>query len=510
MATREAGQGGKLNLGWVSLLALCLAGIFASLQVSTWPARLSYPGEQSDIEGMRLAEMVHLRRGIRIYALPSGERFDASIYGPLYYLMGAQLVDPAEPDARLLRIVSMLATLGLATGCGLLAFWLTRSGLAASLAPLLFLSYAFVSRHGTSGRSDMVAVTFAFIGFLVAFRYQHNRRVFLAVPFILLGFFFKQQFVAGPAAMCVFLILERRFWLAAQFAALLAGGGLAALAIFQWVIFRGQSFFEHFLLYNVTPFSWVQFKYAGLMFFILVLSVPLLLGLEYLKSHRNRLLTGYLVFGVVLALATVSKEGSDAHYWLEPVLILSVLTAALVTEKAAKQESSAEVLCLLVVALFFARLFSRDAPQAADFIHDRAIQSYLRQTFPPGTPGLSHWTGDLVRAGMEVPFSDPDQLFYLVRRGILSDQILLDGIRGRRFGIIVSNQDMRGAQSAKVYALRRTWQEAILSNYSLATSLEMPRPEKIYPDDRFFVWVPRPLGESAAPDDRQPDKRVDK
>ena len=67
---------------WIGFLSLLLAGSFAGLQLSAWPVRFRYPGEWCGVEGMRLAEMLHLRQGVPIYAPATGERFDAAIYGP--------------------------------------------------------------------------------------------------------------------------------------------------------------------------------------------------------------------------------------------------------------------------------------------------------------------------------------------------------------------------------------------------------------------------------------------
>jgi hypothetical protein len=61
---------------------------------------------------MRLAEMVHLRQGRRIYDPPTAERFDAAIYGPLYYLPGARLVDLQQPSLLPFRLISLIGTLG--------------------------------------------------------------------------------------------------------------------------------------------------------------------------------------------------------------------------------------------------------------------------------------------------------------------------------------------------------------------------------------------------------------
>ena len=68
---------------WLVAMTFLLVGLHAAWHLSSWPTRLRYPGELNDIEGMRLAEMLHLRRGIPIYAPATPRRFDAAIYGPL-------------------------------------------------------------------------------------------------------------------------------------------------------------------------------------------------------------------------------------------------------------------------------------------------------------------------------------------------------------------------------------------------------------------------------------------
>ncbi|MGA2630150.1 MAG: hypothetical protein ABSG54_08025 [Terriglobia bacterium] len=239
--------------------ALLLAGLFAGFQVSTWPVRLHYPGELKDIEGMRLAEMVHLRQGVRIYDPALPDRFDVAMYGPLYYLLGAHLVNPEAPGYFLLRLASTHATLGLATACGILAYRLSRSYLAAFLAPLVFLSSGIVTSYGTADRADSVALLLVLSGVLLAYRSQQSSALAGAAVLMLLGFFYKQQFVAGPLTVVVFLVIEKRYSLAIKFSGLLVLGGLSLLALFQFVVFPGQAFFHHFFLYNLLPITGTQF-----------------------------------------------------------------------------------------------------------------------------------------------------------------------------------------------------------------------------------------------------------
>jgi hypothetical protein len=108
------------------LFAICVFLVpifFTSRNLSTWPTRLRYTGEES-YEGVALAEMTRLGHGEPIYASGAADRFDAATYGPLYYLLGKRSIF-ANPSI-FLRMLSRVGMLG-AAGCGLLAFWLTRS-----------------------------------------------------------------------------------------------------------------------------------------------------------------------------------------------------------------------------------------------------------------------------------------------------------------------------------------------------------------------------------------------
>jgi hypothetical protein len=383
--------------------------------------------------------------------------------------------------------------LGCAACSSLLAFWLSRRRWAAVLAPLVFLSYGFVTRFGTSARCDIFAVFLVFAGFILAHRYFAGREFFLAVPLMLLGLFYKQQFVAGPLAVILALVLEKRYQRAAQFAGLLGVGGLLILGFFQFVAFPGQAFLSHFALYNAAGFSWSQFKYAGLMYLGVVLLVPILLGLEFLRAHQNRMVLCYLCSSVVISMVTVARVGSDSNYWFEPVLVVSTLVAALVAERSDGRKGSPEVVVLLGITLFLAQFFSPAGPRPEDLAADRAIQEYLRRNFPRGTPALSHYAGDLGRAGLELPISNLAQYRYLIAQGRFSDQEVVGELERRRFGVIVLNFDLQPAGNSRRSQsdFPEAWDTAILANYELAVSLEMPDPEKVWPEDRFYVWVPR-------------------
>src|SRR5947208_10079328 len=475
----------------LAFLVVLGAGLLSGQQVATWPVRIRYPCEQSFVEGMRLAEMVHLRQGLRIYDPPTPERFDAAIYGPLYYLLGARLVDFEEPSLLPLRLISLIGTLGCMVECALLAFWISKSPAATALAPLLFLSYGIVTFYGSSARCVLVALALLFGGFLFSYRFRNCRVLLLGAPLMLLGFFYKQQFVAAPLAVLLFLLVERRYRLAAEFGGLITFGGLASLGFFQFVIFRGQAFLAHFLRYNMLPLTPAQFA-AGAAGFVLMLLVPLLLGLKHLRAHQDKLLACYLGSAVFLALATLAKEGSSTNYYLECVLILSPVLAALLRERAQEPAYAAGLLAVLILSFLSGRWFARPQPEQIDFARDRAVQDYLREHFSPRTPALSVFTGDLVRAGLDAPVSDLYQYTQLIRKGTLSDRDLLGQLRARRFGVIALNFDLeseRNPQRLERY-LTEPLRRSILANYRPSASLDMPAPEKLYAPDRFYLWIP--------------------
>ena len=471
-------------------LALLLVGLFAGHHLVSWPDRLRYPGELNFTEGMQLAEMLHLRQGVPIYAPPSPESFDATIYGPLYFLLGARLIDPQRPAYLGLRVVSMLGTAGCLAGCAILAFWLSRSYVAPALAPLLFLAYGILTRFLISAQCDIVALLLFFSGFLMAYQFRKSRVLLLAALPMLLGFFYKPQYVAAPLSVLLFLLLEKRYRLAMEFLGLLTLGGLGLLAFFQFWVFPGQAFILHFVAYNVVHFTWTKF-FLGLVIVGVVFPVPLLMALGFLRLHPDKLLGCYLGFAFFLAVVAFAKVGSDLNYFLECALIISPLFAASLAEKIAKSPRSAVWFLLLSLALL-GQWSAPARPLPADFACDRTVQDFLRRNVTPHSPALGYFTGDLVRAGLETPIADLTEYTALVRKGTFSDRDLVAQLAQRRFSLIMLsfNAEDERDDLARI-VLTEPVRQSILQHYQIAACLEMPSPQKLRTYDRFYAWVPR-------------------
>lgn len=476
-----------------TISAFLLVGFFAVRNVSSWPSRISYPGEES-YEGCALAEMVRLAERVPIYAAPSTEGFAGATYGPLYFLAGSRLIDWEKPSYFWLRLLSAIAIVGCAAGCGLLAFWLTRSRLAAALSPLVFLSYGIVTYHGVSALSDNVALLFSFFGFLVAYRFRNSRAILLAVPLMVFSFYYKQQFIAGPLAVFAYLLWERRFVRAAQFAGLLAFSLLGAFACFQWVVFRGQEFWRHFLLYQSTLFSWHQFE-LGFLAFAFIFAAPALLGLEYLRLHPNRLLQCYFVAAVLIGLVTIGKESAFLQYFYESILGISVLVPALLVSKIAARRGALEVLVLLAIAVVAGQWYTPPAPKPADVAQYDGVQRFLKQSVPPHSRVLGYRGGDLVQADFDTPFDDLFQTELLARRGIVPDQYLIERIRERWFSAIILDFDLAKEKNPQLLGMYLTAaaRKAVEQNYQITSQVAVPSPERLNAQDLFYVYVPRPV-----------------
>lgn len=481
----------KRGLSVLFILAVfLLVGIFAWRNLSTWPAVISYPDDES-YEGIPLATMIHLRQGVPIYAPDATEHFDGATYGPLYYLLGERLISPEKPSYIPLRLLSMFAILGCAACCGLLALWLTGRSLAAGLSSFVFVSYGMVTGHGLLALSDSVALLLAFSGFLGAYRFRNSRAILFAAPLMVLSFYYKPQYIAGPLAVVLFLLLEKKYRRAIAFVGLLATCGLGLLALFQFLLFSGQVFWRYFLLYQSSLLV-VHLIGRALFIFAVVLLVPLVFALEYLRKYPDKLISCYFFIAIFLGLLTSCKGGGGPHYFFECVLLLCTLIPAYMVNRLALGSYPIDLVLVLAVMLVGSQLFEPVRPQASDVARYSALQSYLVSHFPRHAPSLSRNPGELMQAHLDAPFSGLFEVAAFSRSGFVSDRGLIAQIQGQRFAVIVVDFDAsqeRDPYWLKFYATPAIV-HAINTNYELDQSLAMPAPLRQRPQDRFYIYVP--------------------
>jgi hypothetical protein len=450
---------------------------------------MRYPGGES-FTGVPFAEMVTMARGEQIYDLPHDGTFHAAIYGPLYYLLGARLVDPAHPAEFPLRIPSALAFAACLGMISFLAKRTTRSTLAAWFAPLLFLSYGLTTQLGSSARSDMVGLALAMAGFVVADLSYPGRRLFLAIPVLVIALFYKQQFFAAPMAIVLALALERSWRRAAAFLGGLAVCSGAVLGLFEFVIFRGQHFLLHFIRYNVTIFSLSRFGW-GLLITGILFGVPCLLAGEYFRRHSILLLSCYAVCAILVAIVGLGKEGSGTSYYVETMAVLAIPIAGLVAEALRTGEDAMEIgLLMICVLLAGTRIWSHRI-DAQDFAEASALTNYLQSNFPPDAKILTAHPGEVIRAGLQAPVTDLFQYHELRRKGVIADE-LCGQVRQQSYTALLL-PDKESGQQAKLTGdfLDDCLRKEVAAHYIPVQVIAMPAMLKTDDNANFRVWVRR-------------------
>src|SRR5262249_10245736 len=206
-----------------------------------------------------------------------------------------------------------------------------------------------------------------------------------AATLMLLSFFYKQQFVGAPIAVFLYLIFSRRFRQAQEFAATMALGGLALLAVFSYLVFPYQTFFLHFISYNHLPFE-KDLVLPEILMFVIPLFVPLLGSADFLDHHPDKLVTCYagLSVGVYFFLLFSSGSGADTNRCLEAVVVLSCLMAARIATIKGIFGGLAWVGALAFTYVLVALLstaFVVPRVRSEDFAADKALQSYLHDNF---------------------------------------------------------------------------------------------------------------------------------
>jgi len=479
--------------------ALALLTYFAIAQVSRWPGRLRYPGEEDAAEGTQLSEMVHLRQGLQIYRVPSNGEFDSAIYGPLCYLLGAAVVDPNKPAYLPLRLLSLFATLALAAVAAYFVFKLTRSRLGGALAVVLLLSTVFIGRYGISARADMVALLLSFSGFVVFYSNRQSRRTMLgAAALMLLSFFYKQQFIGAPVAVVSYLLITKQIRRAFEFALAIATGGIALVFIFSHLVFEHQAFLTHFFSYNRLPFE-KAYVLPEILMFAVPLFIPLLGAADYLDRRPDKLAACYFVASVAgyFILLLSSGSGADTNRCLEAAVVIGCLFAARIATSETLLGGLAWATALAATLAFVSLLSSAFVVRritAADFTADATLQNYLKQNFPPRTSVLGYYAGDPLRAGLSGPITNLWHYSALIRTGALSDHDIVNRIDNGGYGAILLDFDLNGVTSARMADFYTTpsIRNAIAENYEPIAKLKMPAPELTrYSDGNIYVWIPR-------------------
>jgi hypothetical protein len=469
-----AGQTGSTVLGLAAGAGtfLLIAGLlyFAWVDLRCAGTLLAYPfGDYG--EGI-VWQQALLIPGPRMYGQIDHLPFIVFHYPPVYHLVSRAVmafgVDPLAAG----RIVSLAATAIIVTSIA----WLIAAELAgrvgrsavligAVTGALLALSLEPVEMWFDRMRVDMLAIALAFLGVVFAVRAERQPAwLALAMPAFVLSIYTRQTELAAPASALLVLLLVR------PRAAILAGIGgavlgLGALAWLEWVTAGG--FLRHIITYNINTWTFAllierlrfQVSYAVLLA-LAVISLTLLWlrrrdetpprGAE--ASRYNLVLpisTAWLLFSLIMMVATVGKSGSNVNYFIEPMCVCAVAAGLLIglcwqaVVGSPGRRDMALRLGLVFATLALAAVMAKRRPTcyavqspALLAIQQNLVQEIAKQD----RPVLSEDMVLSLRAGREVPIEMA--IFHeLAVMGQWDQRRLIDLISAHAFAFLVTTPD---------------------------------------------------------------------
>jgi hypothetical protein len=280
-------------------------------------------------EGWNAYHALHAMSGHPLY--PQNDSFLFNNYPPLsFYVIGALGILVGD-NIVAGRILSLLATLGLAAG-----IYITARRMKSGVEPALFAALMFVA--GLLIFTDYVGMddpqllghAVAIGGLLLVLREPRTITVIAAALLMTLAFFIKHNLVALPVALTIWLTVSDR-----RSAAWFAGSGvlfgLAGLALFR--IAYGLDLFSE--LNSARTYSFVSL--AGAIGSWLLWADVSLFGLAALlwlrRGDRYVVLCAlYATVATAVGIIFAGGAGVDMNIWFDAMIAL-LLAAALAIDK---------------------------------------------------------------------------------------------------------------------------------------------------------------------------------
>jgi hypothetical protein len=377
-----------------------------------------------------------------------------SNYPPVYVLLNVPGFRLFGPSLLQPRLVSFLATLGIAGF--LFALLRRRTGepwMAGGFALLVFAPW-FVQTWAATARIDLLAQMLTMAG-LLAFDRARDRPGFSRdVPFLLfaVGFYTRQTTLVAPAAAMASLLLDpaRRRELPRALAAFAVPvlGALAAMNLAT----DGQAWL-HLFPYAAAAGYDLAHMARWYRAFLLLCSPLVLLALAGLALQPRALLRGpnlpiVLFWPTSLAaLSTIAKEGAAQNYFIEPfvatVLAAGVALGALVEARPLARRLWPAVLLLAAAAGTFVDRDLKRLPQAIRAPErSRAFAELDEAVRKEDGPVLSENMSVLVVHGKRV-WVDPWAVMLLAKTGIWDPATLAADCRRGMFALVVEEWRLR-------------------------------------------------------------------
>ena len=434
-----------------SALGCALYGVIDDAQRSRIVHQLDYE------EGNILNTAVRITHGLSPYPDPHGWPVVINPYGPLPYYLTAIPVRFFGPNFAPARAFIIVAAVICSLFIGLLIYHFSGSAAVSVGLAALFLSHRITEAWMPVVRVDFIALAVVLLALYLFVKYP--LRPWIAAILLAIAIFTKFSFLAAPCACFVYLLVQKQWKRAVQFAA----AGLISIAVFfgSAVLFTHGGFAYDVFMTEGSPFSLaiLASNYSlvvGSNPFIVILGLLALLWA--IKTRQFEVPVLYLLFSLLVSF-TASKVGSNMNHLLEFIAAFCIGTGWLLGQmlkRGGATRLAASVLCLVLGIWALLLIPYTPSPRpipGCSAIFDAVAHSNSDRI-------LSENIGLLVVNHKTVWVSNPFAYQLLTNSGKVPDQ-LVPRIREKWFDYIVLGDEPHEASTRWSPAVR----QAILDNY---------------------------------------------
>jgi hypothetical protein len=510
--------------------------VWASLPVPEYAFEaIKIPWLQLDpTESKILQQALWLRAGEPIYfTLGAEPPWIVGNYTPLYPFLCSLMISPSFPSFLWPRLITFVAAD--IAGIFLFAFVYRamRSTALGLLAAGLWWSTYEVYWYASLCRIDMLAIAFGVAGLYSGLTSLHRWRwwrLLLTCALFWLAWLTRQTQILLPLALLIWLLVIDRRW-AVRFAALWIGG--LALIFAALLVLTGGAFWTTTVTYNINAWVFGQFliwlRHLAFSMWPIGLLAGVFAAATLLVSRRRPspeaepersplqdalpLLSIALGLNALNVLAT-GKVGADKNYLLEPLWclagLLTLLFAALAQRVRTHRWSSVS-LGLFAALLFLHVLWNAASPIPLQSLarHPTLVRELLDgpllhrwlwrappQNSPPDFaialaimesdgPVLAEYGIYALRHGREL-IHEPFLMSQLAEQGLWDEAPLLERIRAREFGVILTADDL--ASPGPHQSATQDFARAVRENYVEADQVFT----HVHDSATLHLWRPKP------------------
>lgn len=411
----------------ISFFLLVVAAILAALNLTYLYLQTSNPDETSNPESLFILHSVEVSEGKPLYSDFRKPPYNVTQYTPVHYFILAFLKRSFDLNMQQLFIWGRRLMLLLASVIGLAIFLhgkkQTRSIIYSLTAALVFVGSYMLWPLACTNRADIPATLFSIIAIII-FTQNTKYGLYLSIPFLLLAFYTKHSFVSAPAAIGLYLLMNRQLANAIKFSLIFAASA-GLIWLLMHIATNGMSTLN-LVSTNVAPMK-IQNVRLVLGAFLQTAALPLVLGFSGFSSQwKKDPVAVYLVVSLMLAIFATAKVGSSMNYLLEPLAASCLLIPAALKRGLESLTISKTILTAVFVILAIPQInFLKFTLDTLHFKNDESAKKIAAQA-----TGLVISDNPRISVSSQKPFLvDPYVYSYLESEGKWDSSELLSMIK---------------------------------------------------------------------------------